>query len=141
MKLLRTLRTLTVTVGLLGVAACGDDDSGTGLDAGDVAGTYRATSLTTTSGGVTEDVLRAGGSLTLRLLQGGILTGHITVPSEGVNQDFAGTWRLEGNEVDVGDLPGIDSFVEDLEFEVRGNTLVGDRVFDGVRVQVVMTKQ
>ena len=52
-----------------------------------------------------------------------------------------GTWSLQGNTVDIGDVPGVDTFLADLELEVRGNTLVGDRVFDGVRVQVVMAKQ
>ncbi len=141
MQVLRSVRALTVLAALFGAAACTDDDTGTGPTRAEVAGDYEATTFTATSGFLTEDILQAGGSLTLTLAARGILTGHITVPSQGVDQDLLGTWSLRGNTVDIDDVPGVDTFLASLELEVRGNTLVGDRVFDGVRVQVVMAKQ
>ena len=142
MQLTKFLRILPLAGALLGAAACdNDDDSPTAPTAAQVAGSYQATTLKATSGSITQDILQAGGTLTLQLAESGTLTGHITIPTEAVNEDFTGTWDLEGNEVDIEDVPGTDTFVEDLEFDVVGNTLVADRVFDGVRVQVVMTKQ
>jgi hypothetical protein len=141
MRLLRALRTLALSGAVLGTVACDDDDRGTGPTAAQVAGTYHATTLTASTGSFTQDVLQSGGSLTLRLLDRGILTGHITIPSEGVDTDLIGTWRLEGNTVSIDDVPGADTFLEDLELVVRGNTLVADEVFDGVRIQAVMTKR
>jgi hypothetical protein len=140
MELLRTARTLVFGGALLGAAACGDDNP-TAPTVAEVAGRYRATTLNVTIMTVVQDVLRDGGSLTFELAENGALTGHLRVPNEGVDEDFAGTWRLEGNEVDIEDIPEVDTFVEDLEFDVRGNTLRADRIIDGVRVQVVMTKQ
>jgi len=125
---------------LLGAAGC-DDDSPTAPTVDEVVGRYRATTLKVTILPVTQDVLAAGGSLTFDLAANGALTGHVKIPGEGVDQDFAGTWKLEGDEVDIEDIPEVDTFVEDLEFDVRGNTLRADRLIDGVRVQVVMTKQ
>ena len=140
MKLPRTARTLVFGGALLGAAACDDDDP-TAPTVAEVAGTYRATTLNVTIMTVVQDVLRDGGSLTFELAENGALTGQLRIPNEGVDENFVGTWRLEGDEVDIEDVPGTDTFVEDLEFDVRGNTLRADRVIDGVRVQVVMTKQ
>ena len=141
MKLLSLVGAFVSAGVLLGTVAC-DDDSPTAPTVAEVAGRYRATTLKLTAIPVTQDVLKAGGSLTFELLADGTLTGHVTVPSESVNQDFAGTWTLEGDQVDVDNIPEMASVaVEDLDFNVRGNTLRADRIIDRVRIQVVMTKQ
>jgi len=140
MKLLSIVRACISASVLLGALAC-DDDSPTAPTMAEVVGAYRATTLKVTAIPITQDVLKSGGSLTFDLVADGTLTGHLKVPSEGVDQDFAGTWRLDGDEVDIEDIPEVDTFVEDLDFNVRGNTLRADRIIDRVRIQVVMTKQ
>ena len=68
------------------------------------------------------------------------MTGHVTIPSESVDEDFAGQWKINGGEVEIEEVPS-DIFFEDLKFSVVGNTLVADDTFSGVRVQVTLTKQ
>jgi hypothetical protein len=141
MQLLRSLRTLALAGALLGAAACDDDDTATNPTTAGVAGIYEATTFTASQGPITQDILRSGGALTLRLLDRSILTGHLAIPTEGIDTDLIGTWNLRGNTVDIDDVPGADTFVEDLEFDVRGNTLAADQVFDGVRMRIVLQKQ
>lgn len=122
---------------LLGTA-CSDDSTSPGI--AQVAGSYRATTFTATSALGTENVLQTGGSLTAQFATSGAVTGHVMIPSEAVDEDFVGTWKIENGEVEIEDVPS-DIFVEDLSFRIAGTTLVADDTFDGVRVQVVLTKQ
>ena len=71
----------------------------------DMAGTYSATTFTSTNGATTTDHLAVGGSLTLTLGPDGTTTGRLFVPggAEGggdLDADMAGTWTLTGSTVD-----------------------------------------
>ena len=121
-------------------AACSDNDDPTGPTVSEVVGNYTATRLTATSVLGTQDILQAGGSLTMQFASSGALTGHITVPSESVNEDFAGTWKIEDGEIEIEQVAA-DIFVEDLTFTLVRNTLVADEFFDGVRVRATLTRQ
>jgi hypothetical protein len=125
---------------LLGAGCSDDEDDPTSPTVAQVAGSYRATRFTATSALGTQDVLQEGGSVTVQFATTGAVTGHITVPAQSVNEDFAGTWKIDDGEVEIEQLPN-DSFLEDVKFDVVGNTLVADDTFDNVRVQLTLTKQ
>jgi hypothetical protein len=142
MQLVRRISALAFTGALLLGGACSDDDP-TGPSAAQVVGTYNATKFTATGGGIAINVLEQGGSLTMTFAANGTVTGHVTLPGDGidedVDEDFAGRWKIDDGEVEIEELSG-DNVVEDLKFSVVGNTLVADRTIDNVRVQVTMTK-
>jgi hypothetical protein len=141
MPLVRRIGTLAITGALLFVAACSNDDNApTAPTTATVAGTYRATRFVVTSPLGTEDVLQEGGSVTTTFAADGRVTGHLTVPSQSVDEDFAGSWKLQNGQVEIEDVPS-DSFVEDVSFKPVGTTLVGDETFSGVRVELTLTKQ
>ena len=125
---------------LLVGAACSDDDEPTSPTVAQVAGNYVATTFTATDALGTKDVLQAGGSVTVQFATNGAVTGHLTIPSESVNEDFVGTWKIDGGEVEIEELPN-DTFLEDVDFDVAGNTLVADETIDNVRVRLTLTKQ
>ena len=141
MPLVRRIGTLAVTTTLLWGAACSNDDNGpTAPTAAKVAGTYNATRFVVTSPLGAEDVLQEGGSVTATLVADGTLTGHVAVPTQSVDEDFAGRWKLQNGQVEIEDVPS-DTFVEDISFKPVGKTLVGDETFNGVRVELTLTKQ
>jgi hypothetical protein len=141
MSLVRRISTLAVTGALLLGAACShDDDAPTAPTTATIAGTYKATRFVVTSPLGSEDVLQQGGSVTAKLVADSTLTGHVTVPSQSVDEDFSGRWKLQNGEVEIEDVPS-DIFVEDVSFKVVGKTLVGDETFNGVRVELTLTKQ
>ena len=141
MSLVRRISTLAATGALLLGAACShDDDAPTAPTTATIAGMYKATRFVVTSPLGTEDVLQQGGSVTATLVADGTLTGHVTVPSQSVDEDFAGRWKLQNDQVEIEDVPS-DTFVEDISFTVAGKTLVGDETFNGVRVELTLTKQ
>jgi hypothetical protein len=141
MPLVRRISTLAVTGGLLLGAACShDNDAPTAPTTATIAGTYKATRFVVTSPLGTEDVLQKGGAVTARLVADGTLTGHVTVPSQSVDEDFAGRWKLQNGRVEIEDVPS-DLFVQDISFKPVGKTLVGDETFSGVRVELTLTKQ
>ena len=137
----RSVSALALAGALVTGAACSDDDdSPTGPSVEQIVGTYTATRLTATTTLGTQDVLQAGGSLTMVFASSGAVTGTVVIPSESLNESFAGTWKIDDGEVEIEEV-GEDIFVEDLKFTVVGNTLVADETFDNVRVQVTLTKQ
>jgi hypothetical protein len=141
MPLVRRIGTLAVTGAMLFGAACSNDDNApTAPTTATVAGTYKATRFVVTSPLGTEDVLQEGGSVTTTFAADGTVTGHVTVPTQSVDEDFAGSWKLQNGQVEIEDVPG-DSFVEDVSFKPVGKTLVGDETFSGVRVELTLTKQ
>src|SRR5689334_13026878 len=113
MPLVRRIGTLAVTGALLFGAACSNDDNTpTAPTTATVAGTYKATRFVVTSPLGAEDVLQEGGSVTTTLVADGTLTGHVTVPSRSVDEDFTGRWKLANGQVEIEDVPG-DTFFED----------------------------
>jgi hypothetical protein len=141
MPLVRRISTLAVTGALLFGAACSHDNDGpTAPTTATIAGTYKATRFVVTSPLGTEDVLQKGGAVTARFVADGTLTGHVTVPSQSVDEDFAGRWKLQNGRVEIEDVPS-DLFVQDISFKPVGKTLVGDETFSGVRVELTLTKQ
>jgi hypothetical protein len=141
MQLARRISAVALTSTLLLGAACGDDDdTPTGPTVASVAGNYIATTFTVTSPLGVQNILQLGGSVTAKFVANGTVTGHVKVPTETVDEDFAGTWKLVNSEVEIEQVP-TDIFIEDVTFKVVGKTLVGDETFSGVRVQVTLTKQ
>ena len=141
MPLVTRIGTLVVTGTLLFGAACSNDDNApTTPTTATVAGTYRATRFVVTSPLGTEDVLQEGGAVTTTFVADGSLTGHVTVPSQSVDEDFTGRWQLQNGQVEIHDVPS-DTFVEDVSFKPVGKTLVGDETFSGVRIELTLTKQ
>ena len=126
----------------LTIAACGDKET-TGLTQQSVAGTYVATTLLTTTGGVTTNQLAAGTTITLILGADGTTSGRLFVPASTapqVDQQLTGTWTFF-NATDIDLSSNTDTFLRDMLFTVTGNTLVGDQTFGTTRIQVVLTKQ
>jgi hypothetical protein len=140
MPLVRRIGTLAITGALLCGAACSNDTAPTAPTTATVAGTYTATRFVVTSPLGTEDVLQEGGAVTTTFVGDGTVTGHVTVPSQSVDEDFTGRWKLRNGQVEIQDVPS-DPFVEDVSFKPVGNTLVGDETFSGVRVELTLTKR
>ena len=97
------------------------------LTPGSIIGTYFASTFAL-SGGATEDVLAAGGSLTITFSAGGTTSGVLFVPaassaSGGMDftADMAGTFVLEGDSVIL--TQDADSFVRDLTWTVDGSRI------------------
>ena len=144
MLLVRRISTLAFTGALLLGAACSDDDDPTGPSVAQVVGTYQATTFTASGGGISLDILDDGGSLEMTFAESGVVTGHVTIPSddveEAIDEDFSGRWKIDNGKIEIEDVSE-DTLVEDLNFTVVGNTLVADRTFDNVRVQLTLTRQ
>ena len=141
MPLVRRIGTLAITGALLLGAACSNDnDASTAPTTTTVSGTYKATRFVVTSPLGTDDVLQEGGAVTATFVADGTVTGHVTVPSQSIDEDFSGRWKLENGQVEIEDVPG-DPFIENVSFKPVGTTLVGDETFGGVRVELTLTKQ
>jgi len=123
----------------LSVAACNKNESP--VSPLTVAGTYTATQLTTTTGGVTTNQLTAGASVTLVLSPDGTTAGRLFVPpstTPAVDVPLNGTWTFSNGDIDL--TSSTDTFLRDMLFSVEGNTLVGDQTFGATRIQIVLTK-
>ena len=110
-----------------------------------LVGTYVATTFAL-SGGATEDVLAAGGSLTITFNAGGTTSGSLFVPaassaSGGMDftADMAGTFVLENDSVIL--TQAADSFVRDLIWTRDGGLINGTGTFSGVTITVVLSRQ
>ena len=126
----------------LTIAACGD--SGPTIQSQQsVAGTYVATTLLTTTSGVTTNLLNAGATITLVLNADGTTSGRLFVPasiSTAIDQQLTGTWSFfDATDIDL--ASNSDTFLRDMLFTVTGNALFGDQTFGSTRIQVVLTKQ
>jgi hypothetical protein len=123
----------------MSLAACGSD--GDPVSPLTVVGTYTATQLTTTTGGVTTNQLAAGASVTLVLAADGTTVGRLFVPastSPAIDVALNGTWNFSNGDIDL--TSSADTFLRDMLFDVSGNTLVGDQTFGATRIQIVLTK-
>ena len=131
----------------LAISSCDDDDP---LSPEDVAGEYVASSAEAgtrfeiIAEGETLDILELGGTLEIELRANGITAGRLFVPGldEGggdVDQNLAGEWSLRGNTVTF-DI-NVDTFLNDIEFTVRGNRLeADDTIANGTRFVLVLVK-
>jgi hypothetical protein len=135
-----TLRRQVLALTALAFAsAC---ESSTDPSMSDVAGTYAATSFTTTTNGTVTNQLTRGSTLSLVLTAQGTVTGSLVMPDDGtgaVNESMAGSWTLNGSTVDFSQTA--DTFVRDMTFTSNNGTLTGDQTFSGTRIQVTLTRQ
>lgn len=125
-------------------SGCEDTATPTVITMADVAGSYSATDLRTTTDGSTVDQLAAGSELTLGLNAVGTTTGRLFVPEgdedgSDFEADLAGTWSLSGAEVTFDHAA--DTFIRDMVFTFSDGELRGDETFGDTRVQVVLTRQ
>lgn len=123
----------------LALAACDDDPTAPPAP----TGAYQATRFTAISGGTTTDVLTAGGSLRITLTPQGTTSGRLFIPGsvtgEGdFDSDLTGTWTQSGSTIQFDHAA--DTFVRDMPFTIQGSTLVGDRTFGDLRIQVTLTR-
>jgi hypothetical protein len=121
--------------------ACGGDSFSASVDS--VAGSYTATILTSTTGGVTTNHLTAGGSLLITLAPNGTTTGALFVPGGAagggdLDADMAGTWTLSAAVVAF--TQGSDTFVRDIAFTASANRLRGTCTFGSTLVRITLEK-
>lgn len=132
------------------VAACSNNPSDPEISMASVAGDYvaggshGALDVTTIANGESTDWLAAGASVELALDVDGTTTGQIMIPGAGeggldFTADLAGHWTLDGEIVRF--QHAADTFIRDMDFEVVGSTLVGDRSFADVRVRMDLRKE
>jgi len=129
---------------VLGAAACG---SSSGPTAGAAAGSYTATSFTTTGTSGQRNEILAGSTVQINLAADGATSGHLHVAGTGggaaFDADMAGTWTQNGSVVRF--TQSADTFVRNMDFIWGPNasgvaSLTGDNVFSGTRVQIILTR-
>ena len=129
----------TVCVALLG--GCGDSSDSEPF--GDIAGYYVSTSfMVTPTGGSAEDVLAAGGLLTIGLEPNGTITGTLDVPGgvaggQPIHEDLFGTATRSGNTLVM--EQSADTFVRDVVWLIGPGTLTGRYVGADGTVEVTLT--
>ena len=124
--------------------ACGGSDE---PSSSPYAGSYVATSWTTTGNSGQQHPLVNGSTLQITLAENGTTSGHLHFAASGANPaldaDMAGTWTVSGNVVDF--TQAADTFVRDMLFTVDSDihgvmTLTGDQGFSGTRIQITLTR-
>jgi hypothetical protein len=133
-------RVVTVSAALLG--GCGDSTGSEPL--GDIAGSYISTTfIVTPAGGFAEDVLAAGGLLTIGLQPNGTITGTLDIPAgvagqgEPIHEDLFGTATRAGNTLVM--EQSADTFVRDVTWLIGPSTLEGRYVGADGTVEVTLT--
>ena len=121
--------------------ACGDGSFSPTVE--NVAGDYRATTLSATQGNITTDLLELGSTLTMTLNADGTTEGRLLGPSLGeggqdLDVDLAGTWTLTDSIVTF-DQQG-DTFVRDVPFTAERNRLTGEGTFLATTIVVVLSQ-
>ena len=124
----------------LTAAGCGDT---VGPGSRELIGQYSADQLLLDYTTFQEDLLQEGAYLDIELHSNGTTTGELYVPNGAENggdlyERMDGTWRRSGSVVTFSQ--NADTFVRDMDFVVQGDQLVGDEMFGGVRVRVVLTR-
>jgi hypothetical protein len=121
-KVMTLRRTVILSLSLIvGASACSDSDP-TGPTVSAVAGTYQATSFIAAG----EDVVAAGGSLTLNMGADGSVGGTLFIPESvggPLNADMAGTWMLIGDSISISQMA--DTFVRDSDWRWDDGVLEG----------------
>lgn len=116
----RTVRSTALALFVL-LAAC-DDPVMLTLDL--VAGTYVATELTANG----DDIIAAGGTLTMTLASDGTVTGDFTLPAAApggpFNADLAGTYGVSGEGVTF--TQAADTFIRDATWTWDDGVLSGE---------------
>lgn len=123
------------TLLVFGLAACGDDPVTPTLEL--VAGTYEATSFTAEG----QDILAAGGSLTLTLDTDGTVSGNLFVPESvggPIDADMAGTFVLTGSSITI--EQAADTFVRDTDWTWSNGALQGTFTGSSGTVSVVLER-
>jgi hypothetical protein len=124
--------------------ACGGSDE---PSSSAYAGSYVATSWTTTGNSGHQDQLLAGSTLQITLNPNGTTTGHLHVAASGANPvfdaDMGGTWTVNANVIEF--TQAADTFVRNMIFTVGSNiqgiiTLTGDKTFSGTQIQITLTR-
>jgi hypothetical protein len=127
---------------VLGLAACGGDDSFSPTEE-TVAGSYTASTFTLTTSAGTTNLLGQGATVSLNLAADGTTTGRLFVPGGAddggdLEEDLVGTWTLVGSTVTFNQAA--DTFIPDTEFLATRNTLTGEDSFGGTTLRLVLTK-
>lgn len=109
-----------------------------------LAGEYEATAFTSNDGTQVIDHLAANDTITITLTANGATTGLLVVhggAADGgtLRADLQGAWTLVDDVVNLSHTA--DTFLRDMPFLVSDRQLIGEEVFDGVRVRVVLTRQ
>jgi hypothetical protein len=125
---------------VLSGAACKEKGNTTSPLELHVPGSYRATTFITTTALGVENILRTGGAVTADFDPSGDVRGHVTIPRQTVNVDFAGKWRLNNGAVVFDQLPP-NILIDALAFKVAGNALLADSTLSGTHVHVVLVKE
>ncbi len=121
--------------------ACGDSTS----PQVSVVGRYDAVAFSTQpTGGTARDELQVGSTFTITLNSDGSTSGRLFVASNGttpaLNADMTGTWMRNGDAIDF--TQTADTFVKDMTFTIQQAfnkaALVGDQVFSGTRITVIL---
>jgi hypothetical protein len=114
------------------------------LTVDDLAGTFIASTFTVTEGGVTEDLLAAGASITVTLSSDGSTSGQLFVPGgnedgSDFDADLSGTWTLDGSQVSLDHVA--DTFIRDMSFTADQDRLTGQATFGSATLHVVLPRQ
>ena len=107
-----------------------------------VAGRYEATTLVVIEDTGSFDALSAGADIEITLHENGTTTGLFFVPGgdddgSDFDADLTGTWTVTDDGSRVRLSHAADTFLRDVDLQVRGNTLVSN---EG-GVQLVLTRQ
>lgn len=135
----RAIRRCGIVLALMLALACGGGDDPVGPTPGTVAGHYVATSLTTNTLGIQTNELATGSRVSLTLRDDRTATADIYIASFEHRETFQGTWTLEGSIVKL--TSPTDGLLRDVELAVRGNTLVGERLYGITRIHLTLTRQ
>jgi hypothetical protein len=130
-------------VALVFLLACGGSEGFTPTEE-TVAGTYRASTFTVTSGVGTTDLLAIGATVDATLAPEGTTSGRLFVPGadeEGgdLDEDLTGTWTLTGQTVTFNQ--SADTFIGEADFVAGRNTLTAEGTSGGLSIflQLVRT--
>src|SRR6266704_1026090 len=135
------LRRLIGTAAAIVLLGCGDHPFTPSVM--DVAGSYTATTFTSTTAGTATDQLAQGAPFIVTLAADGSTTGRLFVPggAEGggdLDADMAGTWTLTGRTVRFAQTA--DTFVHDMPFTAEPTRLSGEATFQGTTIRVILRK-